>query len=121
MRSPGSCASRRRGAGQALSGHGSVAGGEAEVAEAEVAEGAAVAAVAAEAEVAGVAEEAAAAECRQTIVAFPCPSTIVPLLSFERLSKKFSVGSLMLSAFTVTSTVFVRSVGAKVSVPEVAV
>ena len=47
-------------------------------------------------------------------------STIVPLLWFERFRENVSLGSLTASALIVTSTVFVRSRGAKVSVPDVA-
>jgi hypothetical protein len=54
------------------------------------------------------------------IVPSACPSIIVPALSPERLRKKVSGGSPRLSAFTVTSTVCDRSLGGKVSVPEVA-
>jgi len=49
-----------------------------------------------------------------------CPSTIVPLLSFARLTKNVSSGSVTPSELIVTSTVFRRSCGANVSVPEVA-
>jgi hypothetical protein len=53
------------------------------------------------------------------IVPIACPSTIVPLLSFDRFRKNVSAGSATPSAFTVTLTVRARSWGAKVSMPEV--
>jgi hypothetical protein len=47
-------------------------------------------------------------------------STIVPLLSFERFRKNVSSGSATPSELTVTSTLFRRSCGANVSVPDAA-
>jgi hypothetical protein len=52
------------------------------------------------------------------IVTTACGSTIVPLLSFDRFRKKVSSGSATPSEMTVTSTVFSRSCGANVSVPD---
>jgi len=49
-----------------------------------------------------------------------CESTIVPLLSFERFRNSVSSGSATPSELIVTSTLFNRSWGAKVSVPDVA-
>jgi hypothetical protein len=54
------------------------------------------------------------------IVTTACPSIIVPLLSFERLRKNVSSPSATPSESIVTSTVFSRSCGANVSVPDVA-
>ena len=54
------------------------------------------------------------------IVITDCGSTIVPLLSFDRFRKNVSSGSPAPSALIVTSTVFRRSCGANVRVPEVA-
>ena len=54
------------------------------------------------------------------IVTTACGSTIVPLLSFDRFRKNVSSGSVTPSESIVTSTVFRRSCGAKVSVPEAA-
>ena len=53
------------------------------------------------------------------IVTTACGSTIVPLLSFDKLRKKVSSGSATPSEMIVTSTVFSRSWGANVSVPDV--
>jgi hypothetical protein len=53
------------------------------------------------------------------IVTRACGWTIVPLLSFERFRKNVSSGSPEPSSMIVTSTVFSRSCGANVSVPDV--
>jgi hypothetical protein len=54
------------------------------------------------------------------IVTTACGSTIVPLLSLDRLRKNVSSGSPAPSSMTVTSTYFTRSCGANVNVPEAA-
>jgi hypothetical protein len=53
------------------------------------------------------------------IVTTAWPSTIVPLLSFDRLRKNLSSGSATPSELIVTSTFFRRSCGVNVSVPPV--
>jgi hypothetical protein len=55
------------------------------------------------------------------IVTTACPSTIVPLLSFERFRKNVSSGSPAPSLLIATSTYLSRSCGAKVNVPDAAV
>jgi hypothetical protein len=57
---------------------------------------------------------------RSKIVTIACPSTIVPLVWFERLSERVSAGSTTVSELIVTKTVLVRSCGANVNVPDVA-
>ena len=79
----------------------------------------AVAAVEEVVEVAAAVVAAVAAEASPMIVTTACGSTIVPLLSFDRFRKNVSSGSATPSEMIVTSTVFSRSCGANVSVPDI--